>query len=141
MRSPLKYSMKCIDKELERTRFRWERLLQGNYEGYNFQELIDQRLDQRIAKQQYDWIIDSLCDYHTHYSSTADYYLQINIDTHKAKENNYLAALASEMLYSLLEKGFSTMFVTAAPLMILREKNLITREMPFLPMSRNWCCG
>lgn len=107
MRSPLKYSMKCIDKELERSRLRWERLLQGNYEGSNFQELIAQRLDQRIAEHRYDWIIDSLSDYHTHYTSIADYYLQINVDTHKAKENNYLAALASEMLYSLLEKGFS----------------------------------
>lgn len=48
MRSPLKYSMKCIDKELERKRLRWENFLQGNYEGYNFQELIDQRLDQRL---------------------------------------------------------------------------------------------
>ena len=69
----------------------------GKLWGLYFQELIAQRLDQRIAEHQYDWIIDSLRDYHIHYSSTADYYLQINIDTHKAKENNYLAALASEM--------------------------------------------
>ncbi|MDE6641471.1 MAG: hypothetical protein K2K63_13205 [Acetatifactor sp.] len=106
MRSPLKYSTISINKELKRKRLRWERLLQGNYEGYNFQELIAQRLDQRITEHRYDWIIDSLCDYHTNYSSTADYYLQINIDTYKAKENNYLAALASEMPFLPMSRNW-----------------------------------
>ncbi len=107
MRSLLTYSIKAIDEELKRKRLRWERALSGNYEGQSSWEIINQRLDQRIQEQQYDWIINSLHDFWIHYTSNADYYLQIDIDTHKAKENNYLAALTSELIYRLLEKGFS----------------------------------
>ena len=107
MRSLLTYSIKAIDEELKRTRLRWERALSGNYEGQSSWEIINQRLDQRIQEQQYDWIINSLRDFWISYTSYADYFLQIDIDTHKAKENNYLAALTGELIYRLLERGFS----------------------------------
>ena len=107
MRSPLTYSIKAVDEELKRKRLRWKKKLSGNYEGQNFWEIINQRLDQRIQEQQYDWIINSLRDFWIHYTSNADYYLQIDIDAHKAKENNYLAALTGELIYRLLERGFS----------------------------------
>ena len=107
MRSLLTYSTKAIDEELKRKRRRWEPLLSGNYGGQNFWEIINQTLDQRIEEKQYDWIINSLSDFCLHYTSYANYYLQIDIDTHKAKEYNYLAALAGELIYRLLAKGFS----------------------------------
>lgn len=107
MNKPLTYSTKHIHKELELKRLRWERLWTENYEGPDFRDTINQRLEQRIEEHKYDWIINSLCDFHAHYSSYGEYYLQIDIDTHKAKENNYLAALVSEMIYGMLEKGFS----------------------------------
>ncbi|MDE6016353.1 MAG: hypothetical protein K2H41_11770 [Acetatifactor sp.] len=93
MHKLLTYSTKAIDTELERKRLRWEKLWQGNYEGQNFWDIINQRLDQRIEKQQYDRIIDSLRDFRLHYSSLADYYLQIDVDPYKAKENNLTAVL------------------------------------------------
>ncbi len=107
MNKLLRYSTRYINKELKQKRLRWERFLTGDYEGPDFQDAINQRLEQRIEEHRYDWIINSLSDFHIHYSSYAEYYLQIAIDTHKAKENNYLAALAGELLYGLLEKGFS----------------------------------
>lgn len=123
MHKLLTYSTKAIDTELERKRLRWEKLWQGNYEGQNFWDIINQRLDQRIEKQQYDWIIDSLRDFRLYYSSLADYYLQIDVDPYKAKENNYLAALASEMLYTLLRRGFSHHIFDSGSPYDFQEKN------------------
>ncbi len=66
MRKLLTYSTKAIDTELERKRLRWEKLWQGNYEGQNFWDIINQRLDQRIEERQYNWIIGSLSDFRLH---------------------------------------------------------------------------
>ena len=123
MRSLLTYSIKAIDEELKRPRLRWERALSGNYEGQSSWEIINQRLDQRIQEQQYDWIINSLRDFWIHYTSYADYYLQIDIDAHKAKEYHYLAALSGELIYRLLERGFSHQIFNSGMPYDFKKKN------------------
>ncbi|MDE7254421.1 MAG: hypothetical protein K2O32_15980 [Acetatifactor sp.] len=123
MRSPLTYSTKAIDEALKRKRLKWEQWQAGNYEGWNFWEIINQKLDQRIQEQQYDWIINSLNDFCFYYHDNAEYYLQIDIDTHKAKENNYLAALTVELIYLLLEKGFSHHIFNSGMLCDLKKNN------------------
>lgn len=103
---PLQYSTKYIDKELKQERLQWEKVKQEPIKSNDFLEMLLQRLDERIQEHRYDWIINSLCDLHDCYSSAGDRYLKIDVNPKKAKENHYLSALAGELCYAMVEKGF-----------------------------------
>lgn len=71
MRKPLQYSTKYIDEQLKYEQRIVEKQRQGIYENnYNYLvERLLQRLDERLKKHQYDYIIDSLRDLSMGYSS------------------------------------------------------------------------
>jgi len=106
MRKALSYSTKYIDEELKRNQTWWKKAKQGIYDSYNLKEVLFQRLDQRIAEQKYDWMINSLHDLFFCYVSEGDFYLQLDADTKKAKENYYIAAFIGALCYEMIEKGF-----------------------------------
>ena len=54
MKKRLSYSTKYIDSELK--------YRESAEHGIDLKEILYQRLDQRIAEQAYDWIINSLHD-------------------------------------------------------------------------------
>lgn len=107
MRKQMPYSTKYIDAQLKRNQIRWDKVKQEIYDGYDLMEIPLQRLDERIKKQEYDWIIDSLSDLYFCYFSQGDYYLQMESDIKRAKDNYYLAALSGTLLYEMLKEGFS----------------------------------
>lgn len=124
MRKPLQYSTKYIDEELKYEQLKWEKEKQGIYEdNFNYLETVLQRLDERLEEHRYDWIIDSLCDLHRGYSSKGDRHLQIDVDTKKAKEYHYLSALAGELCYAMVAKGFPHHFMDSGYPYNFKEKN------------------
>lgn len=102
------YSTKCLDKQLEYERSKWEKEQQGIFED-DYMEIVLQRLKDRIARKEYDWIINDLCNLHTCYSKKANNYMRIDADIQKSKEYHYLAALVSELCYAMVAKGFPHM--------------------------------
>ncbi len=107
MRKSLDYSTKYIDKKLERDQMLWDKAKQEIQDGEHFEKMMFQRLDQEIAEQKYDWIIDSLSHLFFCYAGNGDRYLQLDADTKKAKENYYIAASVGVLCYEMIEKGFS----------------------------------
>ena len=99
MKKPLSYSTKYIDKALKDRE-------SAEY-GIDLKETLYQRLDQRIAEQAYDWIINSLRDLFLWYAGDGDIHMQLDADKKAAKENYYIAALIGALCYEMLEKGFS----------------------------------
>lgn len=106
MGKTLDYSTKYIDNALKQHRMRYERVQQELRNGTLSAEIRFQRLDQRIAEQKYDWIIDSLSVVFQGYSSDGDFCWLLDGDIKKAKENYYIAALVGALIYEMLEKGF-----------------------------------
>jgi len=106
MRRRFTYSTKCLDKQLKYERSKWEKEQQGIFED-DYMEIVLQRLKEQIARKEYDWIINELSNLHTCYSKKADNYMRIDADAQKSKEYHYLAALASELCYAMIAKGFS----------------------------------
>jgi len=105
MHKQFTYSTKYLDKQLEYERSKWEKGQQGIFVG-DYMEIVLQRLKDRIAKKEYDWIINDLCNLHAYYSNKADNYMRIDADAQKSKEYHYLAALVSELCYTMVAKGF-----------------------------------
>ena len=99
MKKPLSYSTKYIDNALKERE-------SAEY-GIDLKETLYQRLDQRIAEQAYDWIINSLRDLFLWYAGDGDIHMQLDVDKRAAKENYYIAALIGALCYEMLEKGFS----------------------------------
>ena len=99
MKKPLSYSTKYIDNALKERE-------SAEY-GIDLKETLYQRLDQRIAEQAYDWIINSLRDLFLWYAGDGDIHMQLDVDKKAAKENYYIAALIGNLCYEMLEKGFS----------------------------------
>ena len=102
MKKPLSYSTKYIDNALTDRK-------SAEY-GIDLKETLYQRLDQRIAEQAYDWIINSLRDLFLWYAGDGDVHMQLDVDKKAAKENYYIAALIGALCYEMIEKGFSHHF-------------------------------
>ena len=98
------YSTKYIDNEIKRSR---ESAEHGIATDTDFKEMLYQRLDQRIAEQAYDWIINSLRDLFLWYAGDGDIRMQLDVDAKSAKESYYIAALIGALCYEMIEKGFS----------------------------------
>ena len=99
MKKLLSYSTKYIDNALKDRE-------SAEY-GIDLKEILYQRLDQRIAEQAYDWIINSLHDLFFWYAGDGDIHMQLDVDTKAAKENYYIVALIGALCYEMIEKGFS----------------------------------
>lgn len=107
MKKALEYSTKYIENALKQHWMRYERVKQELRDDKLSTEIRFQRLDQQIAEQKYDWIIDSLTNVFHGYASDGDFCWQLDGDIKKAKENYYIATLIGALIYEMLEKGFS----------------------------------
>ena len=99
MKKLLSYSTKYIDSKLK--------YRESAEHGIDLKEILYQRLDQRIAEQAYDWIINSLHDLFLWHAGDGDIRMQLDVDTKAAKESYYIAALIGALCYEMIEKGFS----------------------------------
>lgn len=102
MKKPLSYSTKYIDNELNRKIAKY-----GIDANTDFREMYYQRLDQLIAEQKYDRIIDSLTNMFHWYAEDGDIRMQLDGDKKAAKESYYIAAMIGVLFYEMIEKGFS----------------------------------
>ncbi len=121
---PLQYSTKHIDALIKELQRQQEEKKMNKDNSINYFEMLLQRLDERIQKHQYDWIIDSLCELHRSYSSSGDFNLQITGNAKIAKEKYYLSALAGELCYAMVEKGFPHHVLDSGHPYDFKKKNL-----------------
>lgn len=120
----MQYSTKYIDGQLKHERLKWEDEKRGIHKDRaNNLEMILQRLDERIQEHRHDWIINSLCDLHTYYSTQGEMYLQIEANAEKAKEHHYISALAGELCYAMVKKGFPHHFLDSGRPYDFKENN------------------
>ena len=112
------YSTIYIDKHLKYIRTLLEHANQGAG-NTDFQWL-----DNRIQKQAYDWIINSLHDLFFMYTGDGDTHLQLEQDAKAAKESYYIAACVAALCYEMVEKGFPHHVMDSGSPYNFREKNI-----------------
>ena len=126
MKKLLNYSTKYIDDEIKRRQSCLESAKHESRTGMDYREILYQRLDQRMAEQAYDWVINSLCDLFFEYAQDGDIRMQLDVDAKAAKESYYIAALIGVLCYEMIEKGFTHKIIS------------ISLKWRFLQMNTNW---
>lgn len=135
MKKQLSYSTKYIDNEIMKYREIAEHGIDTNTD---FKEILYQRLDQRIAEQAYDWIINSLCDLFLWYAGDGDIHMQLDDDKTAAKKSYYIAALIGVLCYEMIEKGFSHHVFDSGYPYDFKKITLISLRQQFLQMNTSW---
>ncbi len=123
MKKLLNYSTKYIDDEIKRRQSCLESAKHEIRTGMDYREILYQRLDQRMAEQAYDWVINSLCDLFFEYAQDGDIRMQLDVDAKAAKESYYIAALIGVLCYEMIEKGFTHHVLDSGSLYDFKKNN------------------
>ncbi len=107
MKNMLSYSTEYIDNEMKSIRLYLESDKQGINSNSGVKRMLYQRLDQCIAEQSYDWIINKLRDIYFLHVGDGDLQMWLEVDIKSAKESYYIAASIGALIYEMIERGFS----------------------------------
>ena len=104
MKNMLSYSTEYIDNEMKSIRLYLESDKQGINSNSGVKRMLYQRLDQCIAEQSYDWIINKLRDIYFLHVGDGDLQMWLEVDIKSAKESYYIAASIGALIYEIIER-------------------------------------